>query len=83
MVNKYAGVCNMCGGTVPANAGSCNRAGRKWVVYCADCVPGAMQPVRGARSVATTFMGANGPSTVYQNARGRCIDAPCCGCCTY
>ena len=20
--------------------------------------------------------------TYYQNARGRCIDAPCCGCCT-
>lgn len=21
-------------------------------------------------------------ATFYRNARGRCIDAPCCGCCT-
>jgi hypothetical protein len=29
-----------------------------------------------------TLYGENGPNTYYQNARGRCIDAPCCGCCT-
>jgi hypothetical protein len=31
------------------------------------------------RMVATTF---NSGATVYQNSRGRCIDAPCCGCCS-
>jgi hypothetical protein len=31
------------------------------------------------RVVATTF---NSGATVYQNSRGRCIDAPCCGCCS-
>jgi hypothetical protein len=31
------------------------------------------------RVIATTF---NSGATVYQNARGRCIDAPCCGCCS-
>ena len=31
------------------------------------------------RVIATTF---NSGATVYQNARGRCEDAPCCGCCS-
>lgn len=83
MINKYPGACNMCGGGVPASAGSLNRAGRKWVIYCATCVPGAMPVKRGSKSIATTFIGANGASTVYQNRNGYCIDAPCCGCCTY
>jgi hypothetical protein len=29
--------------------------------------------------IATTF---NSGVTVYRNARGRCVDAPCCGCCS-
>lgn len=31
------------------------------------------------RVIATTF---NSGATVYQNSRGRCEDAPCCGCCS-
>jgi hypothetical protein len=29
-----------------------------------------------------TLMGEHGPSHFTRNARGRCEDAPCCGCCT-
>jgi hypothetical protein len=29
-----------------------------------------------------TLIGDQGPKTFYRNNRGRCIDAPCCGCCT-
>jgi hypothetical protein len=29
-----------------------------------------------------TFIGESGPTTFYRNPRGRCEDAPCCGCCT-
>jgi hypothetical protein len=29
-----------------------------------------------------TLTGEHGPRDYYRNARGRCIDAPCCGCCT-
>jgi hypothetical protein len=29
-----------------------------------------------------TLMGERGPSHFTRNANGRCIDAPCCGCCT-
>lgn len=83
MINKYAGACNMCGDTVQANTGSTHRVGRKWICYCATCVPGGMPTKKGSKSIATTFIGANGASTVYQNRNGYCIDAPCCGCCTY
>jgi hypothetical protein len=33
-------------------------------------------------SDSITFYGETGPNTFYRNPRGRCIDAPCCGCCT-
>lgn len=29
-----------------------------------------------------TFYGENGPTHFTRNRAGRCIDAPCCGCCT-
>jgi len=29
-----------------------------------------------------TLIGDRGPTTFTRNARGRCEDAPCCGCCT-
>ena len=28
------------------------------------------------------FYGDDGPKVFHRNPRGRCIDAPCCGCCT-
>jgi hypothetical protein len=31
------------------------------------------------RFIATRF---NSGAVVYQNVRGRCLDAPCCGCCS-
>lgn len=31
---------------------------------------------------AITLIGEQGAKTFYRNSRGRCIDAPCCGCCT-
>jgi len=31
------------------------------------------------RLITTRF---NSGAVVYQNSRGRCIDAPCCGCCS-
>ena len=29
-----------------------------------------------------TLMGEHGPREFTRNVRGRCEDAPCCGCCT-
>ncbi len=39
---------------------------------------GAAAPVP-ARVIVTRF---NSGAVVHQNSRGRCIDAPCCGCCS-
>ncbi len=36
---------------------------------------------RAARVDTLTLSTAGGLRTFYRNARGRCEDAPCCGCC--
>jgi hypothetical protein len=59
-------------------------------VYHTDCTaaatdrPSTAEPSRnprrrGARSHYTRFAGG---AEVFTNARGRCEDAPCCGCCS-
>ena len=74
MVNKYPGRCVKCHATVPANGGELrkSKAGRFYVLHltCAD----------GGEGVnAFTFSSGE---TFIRNKRGRCEDAPCCGCCT-
>lgn len=49
---------------------------RAWIAEPGDMV----RPF--SNSNAITFYGENGPNTFYRNPRGRCEDAPCCGCCT-
>jgi len=90
---RYDGTCRRCGETFAAGtkirhggrgrsyhlAADCDGAdgaddGRDGVLY--DRGYGA--PVR----VHTYYSPASGFSGV-RNARGRCEDAPCCGCCTY
>ena len=65
---KYAGRCALTGR--PFNAGDLidyNKA-KKRAVLVAENKPIEIRFASGA--------------TFYRNARGRCIDAPCCGCCT-
>jgi hypothetical protein len=65
---KYAGHCALTG--KPFNAGDLidyNKA-KKRAVLVAENKPIEIRFASGA--------------TFYRNARGRCIDAPCCGCCT-
>lgn len=71
-VNKYAGNCSVCGATVPANGGTLRRRGRAWLVAHTACDRG--RP-------AVTVARFNSGGSVWQNVRGRCEDAPCCGCC--
>ncbi len=44
---------------------------------------GPIEPHHGRRTtprrITTRFMGGG---EIYRNANGRCIDAPCCGCCS-
>ena len=74
MVNKYAGTCEYCGGKVPPNGGTVRKAGRRWKVAHLACAEGKEPRV-------ITFRFSSG-ETAIRNARGRCEDAPCCGCCT-
>jgi hypothetical protein len=65
---KYAGICSATGR--PFNAGDLidyNKAKKRAVLV--------------AENKAIEIRVASG-DTFYRNARGRCIDAPCCGCCT-
>ena len=71
--NKYAASCTVCGNQVPANGGNLKKVGRRWKVTHLACAGGTP-----AVSSITTSGG-----TFYQNSRGRCEDAPCCGCCTF
>lgn len=54
----------------------------------APTAPALPRPGRGSRprsrSTVTRFQGEDGGRgvEVYQNPRGRCEDAPCCGCCS-
>ena len=41
--------------------------------------PAPVAHVAPKRVITTRF---NSGAVVYQNARGRCLDAPCCGCCS-
>lgn len=73
MRNRYAGSCTYCGARVRANAGRLVRVGEKLVpahLACGDA--------RNARVVEIRI----GDTVLTQNSRGRCEDAPCCGCCT-
>ncbi len=74
MVNKFPAACRYCGGTVPANGGSLMRVGRAWAVAHLAC-----EKAKAPRVV--TFRFSSG-AEITQNERGRCEDAPCCGCCS-
>lgn len=73
MVNKYPAQCSTCGATVPANGGTVKRNGRRWEVYHLACEQ------KGEAAVSTFVIGGK---EYTRNKRGRCEDAPCCGCCT-
>ena len=74
--NKYPSKCYYCNNQVAARAGELigKRGGRGAVAHLA-----CNQNKRA--SVSYTYFPST-DSTVYQNTNGRCIDAPCCGCCT-
>jgi len=72
MLNKYSGACGACGSIVPAKGGRLEKVNGRWTVFhlaCADDAPGVMEIRIGGQSFT-------------RNKRGRCEDAPCCGCCT-
>lgn len=79
MTNKYTGVCIECKVAVPQGNGETRRskAGR-WYVLCADHARLAVR-TWGRKGSYTRFSSG---AEIYRNSRGRCEDAPCCGCCS-
>jgi len=73
--NRYPGNCRVCGGRVARNAGSLEKLGGRWTVAHLDCA-------RTGEAEVVTFHSPTTGWTGTQNRRGRCEDAPCCGCCT-
>lgn len=75
-VNKYPGDCAVCGNRVPARGGELRGSRRSgWKVYHLACAES------GQSEVVEFYFPSTG-SRVYRNARGRCEDSPCCGCCS-
>jgi hypothetical protein len=73
MINKYPSQCETCGTRVPANGGTLHKQGRRWVVQHLSCQSSGQPEVVSFRTSGASWT---------QNRRGRCEDAPCCGCCT-
>lgn len=93
MKNRYETNCNTCRSNVPAGAGTLSKTTRFrrtfWLVTCDACTAGgdtADEPTaqRISRGNETSFGVVTSTGWVgYRNRRGRCEDAPCCGCCTF
>jgi hypothetical protein len=73
--NRYAGRCQSCGEYVRPRAGNLvkDEEGKRWLVYHLKCNA-------ATESVSNEIITSGG--TFYRNRKGRCEDAPCCGCCT-
>jgi hypothetical protein len=72
--SRYPGKCRDCGTSFPAGT-EIEWHGRRRGSSCLDCAGSGKGGTR-----INTFRTSGG--TFYRNARGRCEDAPCCGCCT-
>ena len=100
---RYAGVCKVCGESLPKGTHAYwDAAARTVTCHALACceadgltrqewhgspLSGSMVPARtekrygrsAPRVITSTF---NSGESVSVNARGRCEDAPCCGCCS-
>lgn len=72
MINRYPGSCAKCGAHCAAKAGTCMKVNGVWRVFHLACRDGG----------AVIEVHFNSGHSYTRNARGRCEDAPCCGCCT-
>ena len=75
-VNGYRARCIYCSSMVPANGGVLLGSRGNWSVAHLACHD------EGSAQVNTTYFPSTN-TTLIRNRRGRCEDAPCCGCCNY
>ena len=74
-VNRYAAKCDLCGAYVPAMGGNLDKKDGRWIVSHLACLDS------GKPEVIEYYFAATGNRATI-NRRGRCEDAPCCGCCS-
>jgi hypothetical protein len=83
MTNKYAASCSVCFTYVPVRTGVLQRINGKWNVTCVDCACPESRALLASTGDRTSFaVSFSSGEVFYRNRRGRCEDAPCCGCCT-
>ena len=87
-LNKYAAKCCHCGDIVPAQTGKLFSLKGKWLVTHPDCTDDiklrglGRYDLNGGEPKHLHYITMASGQTFTQNVNGRCIDAPCCGCCT-
>jgi hypothetical protein len=88
MIAKYKGTCARTG--APIRPGDeiqyCTATRRAWITDEDDYRHAEPEPeevyLMRARGAYVSDVFQIGGREYYQNKKGRCIDAPCCGCCT-
>ena len=75
---KYPGKCSLSGARI--NPGD-------FIIYDTDSRTAQLEPDADTIQFTTTSPRVSdvfrfGKTEVYRNKKGRCLDAPCCGCCT-
>ena len=80
-VNRYDSSCVYCRGMVQAGEGDMWKWKGRFYVCHQACGEEAKARRKGgeAKEVSTFIIGGK---EYTRNAKGRCEDAPCCGCCT-
>ncbi len=94
MTAKYPGTCAKCGGTF-ARGSTINWFGRGHAEHqsCGETVyhdedeaagfePGTLANDRRMARRGLSVVRFSSGAVMTQNSRGRCEDAPCCGCCS-
>jgi hypothetical protein len=81
MTNRFESTCARCQQATPPGCGTLQKGKKasrrsRWSVICGDCLPLEADGVAIYHSPTTGWTGT-------RNKRGRCEDAPCCGCCTF
>lgn len=82
MLAKYKGKCSISGAAIyPGDEITYDTATKKaWLVEPGDAGVDAGSYLGNKNRVSDVF--SIGGREYYRNRSGRCIDAPCCGCCT-
>lgn len=95
MIAKYPGTCAECDGRIKPGD-KINYYGRGHVEHVGCCVglqpidedeaaglePGTLANDRRLAKRGLSVIRFSSGEVMTQNSRGRCEDAPCCGCCT-